>query len=334
MSYSACYTSISDDSRYYPFGMIMPGRSGGEDYRHGFNGKEQDPEVSGTGNQYDYGFRIYNPRLGRFLSVDALSGFYAAWTPYMFAQNRPIKAIDLNGLQAWDGPNDVQDVMSITSYRSFVRSQIQILTSEESSLQFDCADFAFYLMAKYFEYMQVNLTIQTGSQVISSGDLRFNSFEEFYDYAKYRVVNSAYIYNYLSYEIPQEENTYGDLFAETWHTMVHTPTGNEVFPRTTLTYSSGGDYGPDNPATRVTQPFSGTFDPSDWGSRRFSFLKDLPMDLPKRLPSLPTPDHIPYRVQGGRQMPGDSGRTGSRRGGSGMGQKHLDELRNSGYILD
>jgi hypothetical protein len=35
-------------------------------YRYGFNGKENDGEVSGEGNQYDYGFRIYNPRLGGF----------------------------------------------------------------------------------------------------------------------------------------------------------------------------------------------------------------------------------------------------------------------------
>jgi hypothetical protein len=46
----------------------MPGRSyqGSEDYRYGFNGKEMNNEVSGTGNVYDYGFRIYNPRLGKF----------------------------------------------------------------------------------------------------------------------------------------------------------------------------------------------------------------------------------------------------------------------------
>ena len=86
-------------SDFYPFGMIMPGRSGGEDYRHGFNGKEHDPEVSGTGNQYDYGFRIYNPRLGKFLSVDPLFRGYPWNSPYAFAENRVIDGIDLDGLE-------------------------------------------------------------------------------------------------------------------------------------------------------------------------------------------------------------------------------------------
>src|SRR5690606_4468651 len=56
---------------YYPFGMLMPGRgySASDAYRYGFNGKENDNEVKGEGNQQDYGMRIYDPRLGKFLSV-------------------------------------------------------------------------------------------------------------------------------------------------------------------------------------------------------------------------------------------------------------------------
>ncbi len=59
-----------------------------------------DNEVSGQGNQYDYGFRIYNPRLGKFLSVDPLTKSYAMLTPYQFASNTPIMADDLDGLEA------------------------------------------------------------------------------------------------------------------------------------------------------------------------------------------------------------------------------------------
>jgi RHS repeat-associated protein len=88
---------------YYPGGMVMPGRkfSTGNKYRYGFNGKEKDNEVSGDGNQYDYGFRIYNPRIVRFLSVDPLFKSYPWYTPYQFAGNTPIQAVDLDGLEEY-----------------------------------------------------------------------------------------------------------------------------------------------------------------------------------------------------------------------------------------
>ena len=61
---------------YYAFGMQMPGRKLSGGYRYGFNGKENDNEVKGEGNQQDYGFRFYDPRVGRFLSLDPLQKNY------------------------------------------------------------------------------------------------------------------------------------------------------------------------------------------------------------------------------------------------------------------
>jgi RHS repeat-associated protein len=81
--------------------MQMVGRSfdaaGSTAYRYGFNGKENDSEVKGEGNQQDYGMRIYDPRLGKFLSVDPLHNSFPDLTPYQFAGNTPIQAIDLDG---------------------------------------------------------------------------------------------------------------------------------------------------------------------------------------------------------------------------------------------
>ena len=54
----------------------------------------------GEGNVYDYGFRIYNPRIGKFLSVDPLTSTFPFLTPYQYASNKPIVAIDLDGLEA------------------------------------------------------------------------------------------------------------------------------------------------------------------------------------------------------------------------------------------
>jgi hypothetical protein len=57
--------------------------------------------MGGGGSTYDYGFRIYNALLGRFLSVDPLTKSYPFYTPYQFAGNKPIWAIDLDGLEEY-----------------------------------------------------------------------------------------------------------------------------------------------------------------------------------------------------------------------------------------
>jgi RHS repeat-associated protein len=86
---------------YYPFGMHQPSRTwtNGINYRYGFNGKERDDSGEFGNTNYDYGFRIYNPGLGRFLSEDPLSNEFAWWTPYQFAGNMPISAVDIDGLE-------------------------------------------------------------------------------------------------------------------------------------------------------------------------------------------------------------------------------------------
>jgi RHS repeat-associated protein len=79
--------------------MTMPGRTyvAGKTYRYGFNGKENDKDA-GVGIQ-DYGMRIYDNRLGRFLSEDPITSSYPMLTPYQFASNRPIDGIDFDGLE-------------------------------------------------------------------------------------------------------------------------------------------------------------------------------------------------------------------------------------------
>jgi RHS repeat-associated protein len=69
-------------------------------YRFGFNGKENDADVKGDGDQIDYGARVNDPRLGRFMSEDPLTKGYPELTPYQFASNTPIQAADLDGLEA------------------------------------------------------------------------------------------------------------------------------------------------------------------------------------------------------------------------------------------
>jgi len=94
--YNAVVISATD---YFPFGMAIDSRSYTSAlYRYGFNGKETDKE---TGEQ-DYGERMYDSRLAKFLSIDPYSNHYPELTPYQFASNTPIRAVDLDGLELTD----------------------------------------------------------------------------------------------------------------------------------------------------------------------------------------------------------------------------------------
>lgn len=66
-------------------------------YRYGFNKMEKDDEVSGEGNSYDFGARMYNPRLGRWLSVDPKAKKQPAWSPYKAFNDNPLVFVDPNG---------------------------------------------------------------------------------------------------------------------------------------------------------------------------------------------------------------------------------------------
>ncbi|MBK6483374.1 MAG: hypothetical protein IPG01_09640 [Chitinophagaceae bacterium] len=81
---------------YYPGGMVMPERNfSAYEYPFSFNGKEDDSEWL----KQDYGMRIYDKRIGRFLTIDPLAIKYPSLSTYQFGSNNPISGIDLDGLE-------------------------------------------------------------------------------------------------------------------------------------------------------------------------------------------------------------------------------------------
>jgi RHS repeat-associated protein len=82
-------------------------------HRFGFNGQEKDDEITGvTGSHLDFGARIYDSRIGRWLSMDPLTSYYPDLSPYCFAGNTPIMAVDKEGkyiyvvVKSWDAENN------------------------------------------------------------------------------------------------------------------------------------------------------------------------------------------------------------------------------------
>jgi RHS repeat-associated protein len=99
MSSTATWAHVASTTDYYAFGSNMAGRSWQNDYRYGLNGKEKDPSNEVGSVQYDYGFRIYNPSIGRFLSADPLAKSFPWNSPYSYAENDVMRCIDLDGLE-------------------------------------------------------------------------------------------------------------------------------------------------------------------------------------------------------------------------------------------
>lgn len=68
-----------------------------EGYRFGFIGMEKDNDTYGEGNAFDFGARIYDARLGRWLSCDPLANKYPHTSPFVYSLNTPIGAYDPDG---------------------------------------------------------------------------------------------------------------------------------------------------------------------------------------------------------------------------------------------
>jgi RHS repeat-associated protein len=70
-----------------------------QDYTYGFNGQEQDGDLMDGAVVFKY--RIHDPRIGRFLSVDPLAPEYPWNSAYAFAENQVISSIDLEGAESY-----------------------------------------------------------------------------------------------------------------------------------------------------------------------------------------------------------------------------------------
>ena len=81
------------------FGLGLTGRVfHSERGVNGFNGMRKDDEIrDGVGTSYDFGARLYDPRVSRWLSLDPLARKYPGFSPYVFVANNPLLFIDYDG---------------------------------------------------------------------------------------------------------------------------------------------------------------------------------------------------------------------------------------------
>lgn len=89
-------SEIIEEKNYYPFGLIHKGYNfninGIQNNYLTYNGKEFD--MSLNMNMYDFGARMYDPTIGRFMVIDPMADFVNYQSPYVMADNNPIYFVD------------------------------------------------------------------------------------------------------------------------------------------------------------------------------------------------------------------------------------------------
>jgi RHS repeat-associated protein len=112
---------VMQQTTYYPFGMTLQQQNFGglqnQPNKLLYNSKElQDDELAGSRlDWYDYGARFYDAQLGRFHVHDRFSEKYYDFSPYQYAGNNAINAIDINGDSIWYTRNDNIITMHVTA---------------------------------------------------------------------------------------------------------------------------------------------------------------------------------------------------------------------------
>jgi len=111
--------------RTYEDTVVVKGYEINMAYRYGFQGQEVDDEVKGEGNSVNYKYRMHDPRVGRFFSVDPLASKYPFYSPYAFSGNRVLDAVELEGLEPKMTPDKANpDKIYVASYGAITDDKV------------------------------------------------------------------------------------------------------------------------------------------------------------------------------------------------------------------
>lgn len=149
---------IIEENHYYAYGLriqSLSSRKVGEASEGHLNNQQlyNDKELIEDADLgwYDYGFRNYDPQIGRFPQLDPLTFDYPFLTPYQYASGDPATNIDIDGLE---GQTSVLPTVTITAVRHAAAKAATVTNSVASTLRFTFSFYNVYSNARGHTFLE------------------------------------------------------------------------------------------------------------------------------------------------------------------------------------
>jgi RHS repeat-associated protein len=180
-------------------GPWAKGGAAGNKYQ--YNGKELNEDFGLGWN--DYGARMYDAAIGRWMQVDPLTEKMPVWSPYNYTYGNPVRFIDLFGME----PED-DDGEGDTSYRLNAHDYQKSQSKKEQE-----ANSRIYNMKSWLNGLVANATLTVTTEVAGSANVVDNYFNPddkskndlYYTVPTYKMelegTNDNGTYSFSTYEV-------------------------------------------------------------------------------------------------------------------------------------
>lgn len=177
---------IIEESNYYPFGLKHKGYNSGVSsignsvaQKRKYNGKELEEDLGL--NTYSYGWRDYDPAIGRFNKIDRFAEKYMSINPYNYTANNPVRFVDIAGDSINLGNLYDRNAKGKLKYADLVYA-FEIFASSKSGKKWikDRAQKGFKINSEFVKGANFEAT-EEGSLSNSGIDIAYNVGDKFMD---------------------------------------------------------------------------------------------------------------------------------------------------------